>query len=222
MPALQVSCPNCGGTLELKAPDVTQRVACPFCNSLLDCTPGKVQVLEALEPGPIQPCIPLGAVGTLVGKSYTVIGFMVRHVALGGVDYPWREFLLYGVGIGFRWLVESDGHWNFVESVPPGRSKSAGISPHTSGSNFASVQLRAGVCRFRVGGVLLESSCGGESVVVRLRRSAANAEPRDFDSPKRPVPPPQPRKHWPTAPPHPALRCQVMRPLWHDSLRTAR
>ena len=36
------------------------------------------------------------------------------------VNYYWQEFLLYSPGVGFRWLVESDGHWNFVESVPPG------------------------------------------------------------------------------------------------------
>ncbi|HEV2970353.1 MAG TPA: DUF4178 domain-containing protein [Pirellulales bacterium] len=118
--ALQINCPQCGGALELKAPDVAERVACPYCNSLLDCAQGKLQYLETLSPGKFKPTIPLGTTGMLGGKPYTVIGFLVRHTTYLHTNYYWNEYLLYGVGTRFRWLVESDHHWSFVAAVPPG------------------------------------------------------------------------------------------------------
>jgi hypothetical protein len=124
--SLQINCPQCGGALDLMAPDVTERVACPYCHALLDCTQGKLQYLETLKPSRWKQSIPLGTIGTLDGITYTVIGFLVRHVTIDGEEYFWSEYLLYGTGIGFRWLVESDGHWSLVASVPGGEIKTEG------------------------------------------------------------------------------------------------
>ncbi len=44
---------------------------------------------------------------------------MVRSVTIEGVKYFWHEYLLYNPKIGFRWLVHSDNHWNFVEPINP-------------------------------------------------------------------------------------------------------
>ena len=126
VPAVQVNCPKCGGVLDLKAPDAAERVVCPYCASLLDCEQGKLQFLQVLEPRGTKPLIPLGAVGRLDGKNYTVIGFLVRHVTIARTLYYWQEFLLYSAGVGFRWLVASDGHWNFVASIPPGEVDAGG------------------------------------------------------------------------------------------------
>ena len=46
--AQNLSCPQCGGPLEIRAPDQAQRVACPYCGSLLDATKD-LAVLEALS-----------------------------------------------------------------------------------------------------------------------------------------------------------------------------
>ena len=143
--AIQVNCPKCGGVLDLRAPDVAERVACPYCNSLLDCTQGKLQYLEALKQTNVAPLIPLGEVGTLEGKSYTVIGFLLRHVEDAGTKYYWQEFLLYSVGIGFRWLVESDGHWSFVKSVPPGEVEISGRIAMYQGRHFRLFQFAPAV-----------------------------------------------------------------------------
>ena len=35
-----VSCPNCGGSLDLAAPDKTLRVTCPYCDTVLDANQG--------------------------------------------------------------------------------------------------------------------------------------------------------------------------------------
>jgi hypothetical protein len=114
-----LSCPKCGGPLELRAPDETQRVACPWCGSLLDAT-RDFAVLEALDRVPVKPLIPLGAKGRFDGADWTVIGFMERSVTVEGVRYPWHEYLLHQPGRGFRWLTHGNGHWSFVEPVNPG------------------------------------------------------------------------------------------------------
>ena len=73
--AAQVSCPQCGGPLELTAPDETERVGCPYCASLLDVNEGNLRYLKTLK-NPIQPVIPLGSKGHLDGREFYVIGVM--------------------------------------------------------------------------------------------------------------------------------------------------
>ena len=124
--AAALSCPHCGGPLELRAPDKTERVTCPNCNSLLDVNQGKLQFLKALEPASFQPLIPLGTTGDVPEGKMTVIGAMQRSVTIDGVQYFWSEYLLYNPQIGFRWLVDSDDHWNYVRAVPPGEIYESG------------------------------------------------------------------------------------------------
>ncbi len=118
--ALQLSCPQCGGPLELRAPDRTERVTCPNCGSLLDVNQGRLEFLKALEPPRVQPVIPIGATGELFGAQFVMIGFVQRSMEYEGIRYYWEEYLLYNTQVGFRWLVRSDDNWSFVETVPPG------------------------------------------------------------------------------------------------------
>ena len=114
-----LKCPHCSGPLEIRAPDQTQRVACPWCGSLLDAT-RDLAVLAALDKPTFKPVIPLGAKGRLNGVEWTVIGAMERSVTVEDVRYPWTEYLLYDPRKGFRWLVQAKGHWSFVEPLSPG------------------------------------------------------------------------------------------------------
>ncbi len=117
-----MGCPNCGGPLTLNAPDKAERVTCPNCNSLLDVNQGNLTYLKALNPPPDQPdfIAPIGAEGTFSGDvKYKIIGAVVRSVTIEGIKYFWHEYLLYNPMTGFRWLVHSDNHWNFVEPVNP-------------------------------------------------------------------------------------------------------
>jgi hypothetical protein len=116
-------CPNCGGGLDLKVPDQSERVTCPFCDALLDINAGNLVYLKTLKKQKVEPLIPLGTVGTLRGKEYTVIGFLRRSVTFEGKNYYWTEYLLYHATDGFFWLTNSDAHWNFVEAVPRGEVK---------------------------------------------------------------------------------------------------
>src|SRR5262249_28077952 len=74
--AVQLNCPHCGAALALRAPDKSERVGCPSCGSLLDVKDGKLKLLQSLKPPPVQPIIPLGAVGKRDGLEWTCIGFM--------------------------------------------------------------------------------------------------------------------------------------------------
>jgi len=118
--AAGMGCPNCGGPLSLSAPDKTERVTCPNCNSLLDVNQGNLTYLKSLTPTDVDKSfvLPIGAEGTFKdGVKFKIIGAVVRSVTIEGETYYWHEYLLYNPAVGFRWLVHSDNHWNFVEPV---------------------------------------------------------------------------------------------------------
>ena len=125
-----LNCPQCGGALELRAPDKSERVVCPNCGALLDVNQGQLRYLETLKPGKVQPRLPLGSVGKFKDDPFMVIGFLRRSVRVEGVRYFWEEYLLYHVRHGFRWLVCSDSHWSYVEPLPPGKVHISGRSAY--------------------------------------------------------------------------------------------
>ena len=117
-----MGCPNCGGPLELVAPDKTERVTCPNCESLLDANQGNLTYLKSLKSTNADKnfVLPIGAEGTFKDNvKFKIIGSVVRSVDIEGQTYYGHEYLLYNPAIGFRWLVHSDNHWNFVEPVNP-------------------------------------------------------------------------------------------------------
>ncbi len=128
--AVGMGCPNCGGPLDLVAPDKTERVTCPNCDSLLDVNQGNLTYLHALNPSPDENAfvLPIGAEGTFKdGVKFKIIGSVIRSVTIDGIRYFWHEYLLYDPMIGFRWLVHSDNHWNFVETVNPAEVTQTGF-----------------------------------------------------------------------------------------------
>jgi hypothetical protein len=52
----------------------------------------------------------LGTRGWIEDGLYEVIGYLQRQEG----TFTWDEYLLFNPYLGFRWLVEADGHWNFV------------------------------------------------------------------------------------------------------------
>lgn len=120
--AASMGCPNCGGPLSLIAPDKAERVTCPNCSSLLDVNQGNLSFLKSLNPSPSPHAfvLPIGAEGTFQNDvKFKILGAVVRSVTVEGIKYFWHEYLLYDSMVGFRWLVHSDNHWNFVEPVNP-------------------------------------------------------------------------------------------------------
>lgn len=128
--AASLRCPNCGGPLALVAPDKAERVTCPNCNSLLDVNQGNLSYFKSLSPLPNEPvfALKIGMEGTFTGGvRFRVIGSVVRSVTVEGITYFWHEYLLYNPSIGYRWLVHSDNHWNFVEPVNPAEVQQSGF-----------------------------------------------------------------------------------------------
>ena len=137
--AAGMGCPNCGGPLNLVAPDKAERVTCPNCDSLLDVNQGNLSYLHALTPANDAPAfvLPIGAEGTFLGDvKFKIIGAVDRSVTFDGIKYHWHEYLLYNPSVGFRWLVHSDNHWNFVEPVNPAEVASTGIYATGSMVNY--------------------------------------------------------------------------------------
>ena len=80
--------------------------------------------------------MPIGAEGTFEETKQKIIGAVVRSVTFDGVKYFWHEYLLYNPRIGFRWLVHSDNHWNYVQPVNPAEvTVNEGIGKATAGYN---------------------------------------------------------------------------------------
>jgi hypothetical protein len=121
-----LNCPKCGGALALHAPDLTQRVGCPSCGSLLSAENGKLAFLKSLKQPHQDVVIPLGATGTLLGEPVICIGQLRRSCTIEDLPYPWTEYLLLDSQHGFKWLVESEGHWSLATAVPPGEVPQAG------------------------------------------------------------------------------------------------
>jgi hypothetical protein len=177
-----LKCTQCGGPLEIRAPDQTQRIACPWCGSLLDAT-RDLAILAALDKPPFRPLIPIGSKGRLHGVEWTVIGVMERSVTVEAVRYPWKEYLLYEPRAGFRWLVEAKRHWSFVEPLNPRDVDTSG--PRYKGERFSHFQSGDA----RVDSVLGEfywAVAQGERVMtedyVKPPRMLSREETRDADA----------------------------------------
>lgn len=109
-------CPNCGGPVKLELPGKSQTVRCPYCSSILE--PGHdVLVLRKKynEKFSHTMWIPLGAEGILEGIKFKCVGMVVRGDDDGG---EWCEYLLFNPYHGYRYLVESSGHWTLMEQNP--------------------------------------------------------------------------------------------------------
>jgi hypothetical protein len=115
-----VSCTKCGAAIELRMGELADTVGCAACGSLMDATDPLLKVIKEQEKGLKRwgkPQIPLGAKGSFKGVMWTNIGYQVRTITVEGVDYSWREYLLWNADNGFRYLTEYEGHWNDTVTI---------------------------------------------------------------------------------------------------------
>ncbi|WP_091190748.1 DUF4178 domain-containing protein [Formivibrio citricus] len=107
------NCPTCAAPAEIHAGEILA-YACPACGTTVDVSdPGLAIIAGARKSERVLPRIPLGTALTLRGDKLQVLGFMRRQTAVDGEIYPWDEYLLYGDKAGFRWLIDSEGHWSY-------------------------------------------------------------------------------------------------------------
>src|SRR4051794_12119339 len=145
-------CPNCGGSLQLRGFAHTLSAACPFCGAILDTSTPLFHVVQSSQQRQaVAPPIPLGSRGKIDGVEWEAIGFQIRSTNSEGVQYDWREYVLFNPYRGFRYLTEYDGHWNFVRTLAR--------LPEVSGS---AVRLDGKLFRLFQGGVATTSYVSGE------------------------------------------------------------
>lgn len=149
--AVQLNCPKCAGSLTLHAPDDSLRVTCPNCHSMLECDHGKLNYLTTLSQKHIQPLITLSSKGVIQGTEFTVVGFLERYVMYEGTAYSWTEYLLYNNPKGFRWLVNNQGHWSFVETIDYPATSGASSTITYKGQTFRKFDQGSAFVRTVVG-----------------------------------------------------------------------
>jgi hypothetical protein len=138
--AKSISCPNCGGPVQLRGFAHTLSVTCRQCLTVLDTSTPEVQILEKFQgKTQVKPTIPLGTRGNISNTQYEVIGFQVREVDTGDDSYSWDEYILFNPYKGFRYLTEYNGHWNFVhvETALPEKTQARGKpAKHYGGKTY--------------------------------------------------------------------------------------
>lgn len=120
-----ITCPSCGGTVEIRAAGLTVTLVCYYCGSLLDVTNPDVALIEKHERAIAGLRLELGSKGVVRGTDYQVIGYMRRSVDGEG----WDEYLLFNPYVGYRWLIDDQGEWSFgtmLTQLPQGISASGG------------------------------------------------------------------------------------------------
>ncbi len=153
----QARCTECNGMLELKAPDAARRVACPYCGALLDVAHGTLKFLQLLDKPPYEPALALGSTGTLDKVKWSVIAFLIRSCNVEGTRYPWEEYLLWSREHGFRWLMNSNGHWTLLTPVPAGdvalqfrAARHGGVQYRAYQEVYATTDYVVGECYWQV------------------------------------------------------------------------
>jgi Domain of unknown function (DUF4178) len=107
--ARAVTCPSCGGTVQVRAAGFSVTLVCEYCGSVLDVANPDVAMIEKHNRAAAQLAMPLGSRGAVFGTEFQVVGWMRRSIDGEG----WDEYLLFNPYVGYRWLVEEDGEWSF-------------------------------------------------------------------------------------------------------------
>ncbi|WP_296616028.1 DUF4178 domain-containing protein [Sphingomonas sp.] len=97
-----LSCPNCGGIVNVRAQGLTVSILCEHCGSTLDATSPDLQVIARANEALKTPQIPLGTRGTLDGRVWEVVGYMERT----DEEIVWAEYLLFNPYEGYAFLVD--------------------------------------------------------------------------------------------------------------------
>ncbi|MFN8397647.1 MAG: DUF4178 domain-containing protein [Bacteroidia bacterium] len=110
------NCRSCGGQVQLLAPGQTLSAACSHCGAVADLTDENFRIISRAESRMSRrPLLEIGSKGNFEGKSWQIVGYMVRRVA--EFDFVWEEYLLFNPYHGFRFLSNAYGHWSWIKMV---------------------------------------------------------------------------------------------------------
>ena len=108
------ACPSCGGIVTIKAVGITISAICAYCSSIIDVKNKNYQIIKTANEKIRKTLLELGIRGKLFGVEWEVIGYTIKKDS-EYTDYRWEEYLLYNPYYGFRFLVQANGHWNFIK-----------------------------------------------------------------------------------------------------------
>ncbi len=111
------ACPSCGASITLRYPGASMSIVCGSCSSIIDVSNPNYKILTEYYKkfDMYSPKFPLGTRAKLRGKTFEVIGFMVRSDVAS--KYYWMEYLLFNPYYGYRWLTEDKGNWTLVNTI---------------------------------------------------------------------------------------------------------
>lgn len=115
------NCPTCAAPHTVSGGVRSKVLVCEYCGSAVDISNPKLEIMwreermrEEVQRGV---SLPLGSQARVDAEVFTLIGLLKKSVTYEGIKYPWVEYLLYHRLRGYRWLVESDGHFTWMEPV---------------------------------------------------------------------------------------------------------
>jgi hypothetical protein len=111
---------------------MTLAMTCTSCNVYFRA--GNWNKKKITFANAIPPAIPLGTKGKIDGTLYEVMGFVVKRE--NKYKYQWREYLLFNPFMGYSFLSEYNGHWNFVWPVEDNPAAKTEDSFYREGSTF--------------------------------------------------------------------------------------
>lgn len=107
------SCPNCGGSVTVKAVGHSISAVCAYCSSVIDIANDNFRILSTAHERTRPTLLTLGNKGILAGYRWEIVGYLEKTDGSG--VYRWDEYLLYNPYQGFRFLVQSQGHWSLFK-----------------------------------------------------------------------------------------------------------
>jgi Domain of unknown function (DUF4178) len=107
------ACPNCGGTISLRAAGQSLSAVCNQCFSIVDVNDKTFTTVAQDYQYSRKTDIELGSRGRFDDVDLEAIGYMLKTDGTG--YYSWDEYLLFNPYQGFRFLVQANGHWTYFK-----------------------------------------------------------------------------------------------------------
>ena len=175
----RLSCPGCGGSIEVRANGISISAICGSCGRTIDVASDELRVIAEAQAAARTPAIPIGARGTLAGTEWEVVGYQARSNPDAG--WTWDEFLLFNPYRGFRFLAHDDEGWTLFamlrQDVPDpahvdgvayrGPEASAARTDYVLGEFYWRVRVgdTAAVEQYESGSSLLTKEVTGDEIV---------------------------------------------------------
>ena len=127
-----VSCPNCGGTVDIRVAGTTVSVICGHCGSTLDATSPDLHVIAKADGALRRPQIALGTRGVLKGKTWEVVGYQERD----DTEVSWAEYLLFNPYEGYAFLVDDGRRFSMGRLLDKLPTSNWGLGLQADGQSF--------------------------------------------------------------------------------------